>query len=112
MTPLHRHVARLFNPRSRRYHWHQVLGILEALRQNRTPAAEAAFRRLARFRGRLRVDPSHGLPHAMSPEELVRFVAAQQLARWDRRRHRAVIREVSRRAETDVVRRVTRILSQ
>ena len=46
----------------------------------------------------------------MPPEDLLRRVAIQQLARWDRKRHRDVIRRVAEIAETDSVRKLARVL--
>jgi len=58
------------------------------------------------------LDPSRGLPHAMPPEDLLRLIAIQQLASWDRRRHRGVIRQVAEMAETESVRRLARVLGR
>ncbi|MEP7325490.1 MAG: hypothetical protein ABI836_06040 [Gemmatimonadota bacterium] len=113
MQRTHRHVQRLLNtPASGKppYHWHQVLGMLTAVTQTRSAAGEAALRRIAVFSGKLRLDPSHGLPHAMPPEDLIRLVAIQQLARWDRRKHRDVICRAAEVTETDAVRRLAKAL--
>lgn len=92
------------------YHWQHVLAAVDAVSDVRTAAHERVLRRAARFTGRLDLDHSHGLPHSMPPEDMVRILAVRQLAAWDRRRHADVIEHVARTAERDAVAHTARAL--
>ncbi len=82
--------------KSKRVTWPQVLGLLEQICRERSPESEAVLREAARFEGSLALDPGPGLPHAMSPEDLLRCVAVQTLGRWDPKLHEdAILRAVA-----------------
>lgn len=85
------------------YHWHHVLAMVHEVSRERTPAHERALRRAAEHGGRFRLDERAGLPHAMPPEEMVRALAVRQLAKWDRKKHAAVIRRAVARADHERV---------
>jgi len=81
------------------HHWHHVLGAMQVVTARHTAGSVALLREVAQFAGRLALDESHGLPHAMPPEDLLRGLAVQALGRWDRSRHRDVIARVASRAD-------------
>lgn len=109
-TPAVHHLRRLLEGHhpDGAYHWQHVLAVLRAVTERRTAAHEAVLRAAAVSTRPLDIHPGQGLPHALPPEELVRRVAAQALAAWDRRAHRDVLRHVAANAEHDSVRRVAR----
>lgn len=92
----------------RRYHWHHILGMMTAVCDERSAAHERVLRSVATFTGKYKIDPSHGLPHSMPPEELLRSLAAQTLASWNKSRHRALLKKVAEEAEHDIVTHVVR----
>lgn len=109
MSVVHQHLRRCLAGdliHGRRATWPHAMALMHAVASDRCPESEAALREVALYDGRLQLDTSAGLPHAMSPEDALRALAVQVLAAWDRRRHRAVIRAVHRSARNDVVRRI------
>ena len=92
----------------RRPTWSHVMANMGAIRQDRSADSVAVLRDLARFRGTFDVDDSHGLTHALPPEEVTRMVAVQTLADWDLEAHRDVIQEVMDQAEFEQVAAVAR----
>ena len=84
----------------------RAMALMHAVVLEQCPESEAVLREVALYDGRLQLDSSEGLPHAMSPEDALRALAVQVLAAWNPRRHRAVIRAVHRSARNDVVRKI------
>jgi len=74
-----------------RYTWRHVVGVLQRVREDGSEASHLVLREAAVFTGRLALDESQGLPHSMSPEDFLRWVAVQTLGAWDATRHRDVI---------------------
>jgi hypothetical protein len=98
------HLRRLLSgSQSRTYQWHHVLAIAEAVTAKRTSRRETLLRRAALYEGTFRLDPSHGMPHAMPPEDVLRCIAVQALGKWDPRKHRDVILRVADVAEREMV---------
>ena len=98
MSKAHQHLRRLLAGgliEGRRPKWTHALWLMKTVGDQRSPEAEALLREVARFDGKFLLDEEAGLPHSMSPEDMLRSIAAQTLAGWDRRRHRDVIRRVS-----------------
>ena len=113
MSLAHLHLERMLGapvpePGEPAYHWHHVLGALHAVCAEPSPESEAVLRRVAAFEGRYRLDPEAGLPHAMSPEDLLRSLAVQTLAQWDRERHRDVIARAAELSDSDHVAAIAR----
>lgn len=90
------------------YHWHHVLGALHAVCAEPSPESVEVLRRVAVFEGRYRLDEEAGLPHAMSPEDLLRSLAVQTLAQWDRERHRDVIARAAELSDSEHVAAIAR----
>ena len=98
MIAAHQHLRRLLAGgliEGRRPRWTHALSLMKAAGDERSAESEALMREIALFDGKLLLDEEAGLPHAMSPEDMLRSIAAQTLAGWDRRRHRDVIRHVA-----------------
>jgi hypothetical protein len=111
MAKAHEHLRRLLAGgliEGRRPAWVHALALLKTVSETRSPESEAVLRDAARFDGKLLLDEEAGLPHAMAPEEMLRSLAAQTLAGWDRRRHRDVIRYASAPGRTALVRSILR----
>jgi hypothetical protein len=106
----HQHLDRILrgaHPPTR-YHWHHVLGAMEWVCADQSDVHVKLLRRVATFEGSLRLNPSHGLSHALPPEEMLRLIAVQTLRGWHRTRHRDVIRQAAERTEHDLVALVAR----
>lgn len=106
----HHHLDKLLrgDHPANRYHWHHVLRVMEVVCGERTTAHANILRRVATFDGQLKLDSSHGLSHALPPEAMLRMLAVQTLGKWDRARHRDVIRHVALHTDHDVVAHVAR----
>ena len=104
------HLQRLLSgsQSSRTYQWHHVLAIAAAVTAKRTSRRETLLRRAALYQGTFRLDPSHGMPHAMPPEDVLRCIAVQALGKWDPRQHRYVSRLVADTAEREMVAEIAR----
>lgn len=101
MSKAHEHLRRLLAGgliEGRRPRWTHALWLMKAVGDQRSPESEALMREVALFNGKFVLDEEAGLPHSMSPEDMLRSIAAQTLAGWDRRRHRDVIRHVAKTA--------------
>jgi hypothetical protein len=85
-----------------------VLAIAQELTSGRSATREALMRRVALFQGRFAIDPTHGMPHAMPPEDIMRCIAVDALGTWDARKHRDVIRHVADTAERQMVAEIAR----
>lgn len=83
--------------------WHHTLALTHAVAANRSPESEAVLRDVALFEGKLVLDPAPGLPHAMSPEDMLRSLALQVLWEWNPKQHRDVLKQLARHARNDAV---------
>jgi hypothetical protein len=95
----HQHLRRLLAGgliEGRRPRWTHALALMKAAAAERSSESESLMREIALFDGKFLLVEEAGLPHAMSPEDMLRSIAAQTLASWDLRRHRDVIRHVAR----------------
>jgi hypothetical protein len=109
MARAHEHLRRLLAGgliEGRRPQWAHALALLKSVSEVRSPESESVLRDVALFDGKLLLDEEAGLPHAMSPEDMLRSLSAQTLAGWDRRRHRDVIRHASAPERSALVRRI------
>jgi hypothetical protein len=59
-----------------------VIELFPAISQSLTWEAEALLVEILRFEGRLRLTVSSDLPHSMPPEDMLKSLAVQALARW------------------------------
>lgn len=95
MSAAHDHLRRvLFGPAiaNEKHPWAGIMGALHTVTGERSEESEVLLRRvLTDFHGRLELESTEGLPHAMPPEDLLRSVAVQTLASWDLARHRDAI---------------------
>jgi hypothetical protein len=111
MSKAHQHLRRLLAGgliEGRRPRWTHALWLMKTVGDQRSPESEALLREVALFDGKFLLDEEAGLPHAMSPEDMLRSIAAQTLAGWDRRRHRDVIRHVSKTAGSGLAAAIVR----
>jgi hypothetical protein len=109
MSIAHQHLRRCLAGdliHGQRATWPRAMALMHAVASAESAESEAVLREVALYDGRLQLDASAGLPHAMSPEDALRALAVQVLAAWNPRRHRAVIRAVHRSARNDVVRKI------
>jgi hypothetical protein len=111
MARAHEHLERMLTgtgPGSQPYTWQHVLGALQAVCGERSSESEAVLRKAASYEGRCQLDEGAGLPHSMSPEDLLRSIAVQSLAEWDRNRHRDVIARAAALADSEHVAAIAR----
>lgn len=91
--------------------WGQLRALLHAVSSEPSPESVALLRKVAQHEGTLEVSPAGGLPHAMAPEEMARFVAVQALGEWDAQSHREVLVRAAELSDSDhvigAVRRLT-----
>jgi hypothetical protein len=65
------------------YRWEELLADLwPALSSPLTVDGEHLLLEILRFNGRLRIDLSSEMPHSKSPEDMLKSLAIQALARW------------------------------
>jgi hypothetical protein len=63
--------------------WSDVMAeLVPAISQHLTWEAEGILLEILRFEGRLRLTVSDDLPHSMSPEDMLKSLAVQALAKW------------------------------
>jgi hypothetical protein len=106
MALAHEHLERMLSGLAqggRPYGWQHMLGALQVVCGERSSESEAVLRKAAIYEGRCRLDEAAGLPHSMSPEDLLRSMALQTLGEWDRDRHRDVIARAAELADSDHV---------
>ena len=106
MSLAHQHLRRCLAGgliHGKRVTWQHAMALMHAVSAARGPESENVLREVALYDGVLQLDTAPGLPHAMSPEDALRSMAVQVLAEWNPRRHRDVIRAVSRVTRNDVV---------
>jgi len=99
VSAAHQHLRRLLAGgliEGRRPRWTHALWLMKTVSEEQSPESEAVLREVALFDGKFLLDEEAGLPHSMSPEDMLRSIAAQTLAGWNRRRHRDVIRHVAK----------------
>src|SRR5262245_54690508 len=111
MARAHKRLHRLLRhgTATTRLRWEHVLGMLEEICRERSPESETVLREAARFQGTLAIVAGAGLPHSMSPEDLLRCVAVQTLGRWDRKRHQDAILRAAALADHERVVRHARV---
>ena len=106
MDSPHQHLRRILAGDSlggERYSWPHVLAVVQQVRETSSEDSQAVLREVASFAGRLTLDESQGLPHSMSPEDFLRWIAVQSLATWDLARHRDVIARAAALADHENV---------
>jgi hypothetical protein len=65
------------------YRWEQLLSAMRSLISGPPiPEVERLLVALLRFDGEIRLHPDSELPHSMPPEEMLKSLALQTLARW------------------------------
>ncbi len=65
------------------YRWEELLADLwPALSSPVTADGERLLLEILRFAGRLQIDLSSEMPHSMPPEDMLKSLAVQALARW------------------------------
>jgi hypothetical protein len=109
MSLAHQHLRRCLAGgliHGRRVTWQHALALMHAVSEARGPESESVLREVALYDGVLQLDTASGLPHAMSPEDALRSMAVQVLAQWNPRRHRDVIKAVSRVTRNELVRKI------
>ena len=100
----HDHLRRLLaggNHQGVRFHWHHVLGLMQALSVDPSDETEQILVEAATFKAQLLLEPGPGMPHSMPPEFLLRSLAMQLLARRDRKRYRALFRQIARTSPSE-----------
>lgn len=112
ITPAHLRLHDLLSGNWKKVHWPHVLGMIDELRQDPSPEAEAALVEAVTHEGEIRLDPGPGYPHSMPPEELLKLLALQLLARRNLSRHRKLIRRIAANARSERVRETARQLSR
>ena len=112
MSEAHEHLRRMMagtpDQEGQRYQWPHVLAMLQQVRTEPSADSEDVLRALAQYEGRLLLDEEAGLPHSMSPEDLLRSLAVQTLGQWNAARHADAIRRAAELADTDRVVRQAR----
>ncbi len=80
---------------ARGYRWEELLADLwPALSSPVTADGERLLLEILRFAGRLQIDLSSEMPHSMPPEDMLKSLAVQALARWTGLAHLYELRRV------------------
>lgn len=87
----------------KRFQWPHVLSLVQEVRAVQSPESEEVLRALAQYERELILDESAGLPHSMSPEDMLRSLAVQALGNWNPARHQDAIRRAGELADSDRV---------
>jgi hypothetical protein len=75
--------------------WNEVLGeLLFATYSPLTPEVERLLLAILRFEGELVLDETSDGPHSMTPEEMLKSVAAQALGQWTGARYLMTLRRI------------------
>lgn len=93
-----------------RFRWHHVLALITKVAEDRSEESAALLQEIAEFEGRVVFDGRHGHPHSLPPADLLRILAVQLLAQWDRARFRPVIARAGEVAQTHPARAIARRL--
>jgi hypothetical protein len=93
------------------FRWHHVLGLVMQVAAARSAESARLLGEIAEFEGRLVFDGRHGHPHAMPPADLLRIMAVQILAGWDRVRYRRTIRRAARVSQSHAARAIAQRLA-
>ncbi|HEV8613378.1 MAG TPA: hypothetical protein VGQ73_07695 [Gemmatimonadales bacterium] len=97
-------------PEDGKFRWHHVLALMAKVGEKRSADSAALLQEIAEFEGRLVFDGRHGHPHSMPPADLLRILAIQMLAQWDRTKYRAAIVRAGEVAQTHPARAIARRL--
>ena len=81
------------------FRWTDILAALRVVAGDGSEDAVALLRRMLDFDGELMLDEESSLPHSMSPEDMLRSLALQALAKRDREKHRDAIKRVAESPE-------------
>ena len=92
------------------YRWEDLLAAIEAVAVGDSLGwdAERVLLRVVRFEGELRLNEDSEPPHSMSPEEMLKSVAIQALARWTGLTHLLEMRRVEATAASPVLASIVR----
>jgi hypothetical protein len=93
-----------------RFRWHHVLALVAKVAEDRSEESAVLLQEIAQFEGRVVFDGRYGHPHSLPPADLLRILAVQILARWDRAKYRSVIARAGRLAQTHPAREIARRL--
>jgi hypothetical protein len=88
--------------------WVELRAAMTAVTARPSKQSESVLRALLRPEFTVRLHEGAESPHAMSPADMLRSHAVQALARWNRTRHRDVIRRVARTTTSDLLAAVVR----
>src|SRR6266566_3566721 len=103
--------AVLEQPSNRReYRWEALLAAIEAVASSDSIGweAERVLLRVVRFEGELRLSEDSESPHSMSPEEMLKSVAIQALAKWTGLTHLLEMERIEATAASPVLAAIVR----
>lgn len=93
--------------------WEDLLAaVQEVTSAGLTQEAEGLLARALRFEGRLRLTPTSGRPHRLSPEDMVKSLAIQALGRWGAVAHLPEIEWIEATARSPGLASVARATAQ
>ena len=93
MAREHDVLRRVLSRRARRHDWHAVLQATHRIMERRTLESERLLARVLAFEGEVVLAGGY-LPHAMPAADMLRSLAIQTLARWNKRKHRGAIARI------------------
>src|SRR5260221_11572620 len=82
------------------FDWHHIMDALREIAADHSPESEKGLRAILEFDGKVSLSPNSATSHAMAPEDMMRSIAIQSLAQWDKKKHRAAIARVSKKTSS------------
>jgi hypothetical protein len=109
-------LTRVLGPESQAgepYSWEDLLTAVQQVSSAApSPQVENLLSAALRFEGRLRLTPTSGRPHRLSPEDMVKSLAIQTLGRWGLAAHLPEIERIESTARSPGLASVARATAQ
>jgi hypothetical protein len=105
-TPAIRFLTRVISrPRKKgeRYGWHHIISAIHHVGQDPSAPAERTLERIVAFKGSVSLTSYAGVPHSMSPEDMMRSLALQSLLQRDKPRHRKLAHRLAASTRIDLL---------
>jgi hypothetical protein len=90
------------NPNPTHFHWQQILSSLNEVIAHHSSESEAVLRAILEYDGPVPINGSAS-SHSLSPEDMMRSIAIQTLAKWDKDKHKDLIEKVAKKTDSHLL---------